>query len=178
MRRAHDTRHDDALSALDRLFELTVLMADAMEHDLKERGLTRARATVISYLRRGGSMTHRELARALRVAPRYVTELVDALQTTGLVERSPHPRDRRAILVSLTDRGSAAAEALEHDRTEFAAFLLARTPRTGVAEFSATLDQLLARLRDRQFDELRSSALERWTSRSVTSPRPQRDLRA
>jgi hypothetical protein len=33
-----------------------VLLAEAMEHDLSERGLTRARATVIAYLHRGGPM--------------------------------------------------------------------------------------------------------------------------
>jgi DNA-binding MarR family transcriptional regulator len=170
VRPVHDIRHDDALGALDQLFELTVLMTDAMEHDLRDRGLTRARATLVAYLRRGGPMTQRELAGALRVVPRYVTELVDALQEAGLVERNSHPQDRRAILVSLTEHGRAAAEALEHDRREFAAFLLARIPAAGVAEFSATLDQLLARLHDPQFAELRSAALDRWSSLPSTSP--------
>jgi hypothetical protein len=109
-------------------------------------------------------MTQRQLAGALGVTPRYVTELADALQEIGFVERNPHPTDRRAILVSLTEHGAAAAEALEDDRREFAAFVFARIRAAGVPEFSATLDQLLARLHDPLLAELRSAALDRWSS--------------
>jgi hypothetical protein len=35
---------------LKRLFQFTVLMADAMEEDLSNRGLTRARATLLAHL--------------------------------------------------------------------------------------------------------------------------------
>ena len=39
----------------------------------------------------------------LRIAPRSATEVVDALEERGLVERRPDPADRRATLVALTD---------------------------------------------------------------------------
>ena len=38
-----------------------------------------------------------ELAEALHIAPRSATEVADALQARGLVERSPDPDDRRAV---------------------------------------------------------------------------------
>ena len=57
-------------------------MSEAMERDLAERGLTRARATMITYLHRLGPMRQRELAEALRVSPRNVTGLVDGLEAT------------------------------------------------------------------------------------------------
>ena len=38
---------------------------------------------------------------------RNVTGLIDALEHDGLVERLPHPSDRRATLVRLTVAGTA-----------------------------------------------------------------------
>ena len=45
------------------------------------------------------------LAERLRIAPRSATEVVDALEERGLVERRPDPADRRAALVAATDDG-------------------------------------------------------------------------
>ena len=53
-------------------------------------------------------MRSSELAQHLHIAPRSATEVVDALEAKGLVARSPDPSDRRATLVSLTDRGRDA----------------------------------------------------------------------
>lgn len=47
-----------------------------------------------------------ELAAHLRVAPRSVTDVVDALQERGLVTREPDPTDRRATVVTLTASGT------------------------------------------------------------------------
>lgn len=47
----------------------------------------------------------RELADYLRISPRSVTEVVDALTDRELVERAPDPTDRRATTVSTTAAG-------------------------------------------------------------------------
>lgn len=49
------------------------------------------------------------LAERLRIAPRSVTEVVDALEDKGLVRRQPDPGDRRATVVRLTADGESAA---------------------------------------------------------------------
>ena len=46
-----------------------------------------------------------ELAGHLRVAPRSVTDVVDALEERGLLERRPDPTDRRATVLALTASG-------------------------------------------------------------------------
>lgn len=46
-----------------------------------------------------------ELAAHLRVAPRSVTDVVDALEERGLLERHPDPTDRRATVLALTASG-------------------------------------------------------------------------
>jgi DNA-binding MarR family transcriptional regulator len=51
-----------------------------------------------------------ELARRQRVEAPTVCRMVDRLVREGMVERLPHPGDRRASRVTLTDEGRRAAE--------------------------------------------------------------------
>ena len=140
-------------------------MAEAMEHDLRERGLTRARATVIAYLHRGGPMRQRDLAEALRVSARNVTGLLEGLETTGFVARTVHPNDRRATLVTLTEQGKAVAKAMQTDEQRLARFLFADVADDDMDGCAATLDHVLAQLRDPAFAQLRRQALKRWPLR-------------
>jgi DNA-binding MarR family transcriptional regulator len=54
-------------------------------------------------------LTLRALAERLAADPPYVTLMVDDLEKRKLVQRMPHPEDRRAKLVRLTAAGRAAA---------------------------------------------------------------------
>jgi DNA-binding MarR family transcriptional regulator len=58
-------------------------------------------------------LTMRALADKLKADPPYVTLIVNDLEERGLVERRPHPEDRRAKLVSLTRAGRAAVTKAE-----------------------------------------------------------------
>jgi DNA-binding MarR family transcriptional regulator len=133
--------------ALERLFELAILISDVMEGGLAERGLTRARAEVLWRLHRQGPMTQRELSEAMRCTPRNVTGLVDALERDGYAARGPHPTDRRATLVSLTERGAEAAAGVHADYRQGASMLLDGIPDADLAGFVATTDQVISRLR-------------------------------
>jgi DNA-binding MarR family transcriptional regulator len=147
---------------LDQLFALTVVMAEAMEHDLAQRGLTRARATVIWHLHAHGPMKQRDLAAKMRVSPRNVTALLEALAPSALVSRAPHPTDRRATLVSLTERGHRVARRLDADQQQLANFLFAEMPDAELSGFTKTMGRVLARLAGPEFDQLRRAALEQW----------------
>jgi DNA-binding MarR family transcriptional regulator len=52
-----------------------------------------------------------DLARRANMTPQAMGELVDELEELGYVTRRPHPTDRRAKLVVLTERGQAVIEA-------------------------------------------------------------------
>ncbi len=54
-------------------------------------------------------MPMRELASLLGVDPPNLTPVVDDLEGAGLVERQPHPTDRRVKLVVATPEGAALA---------------------------------------------------------------------
>jgi DNA-binding MarR family transcriptional regulator len=50
-----------------------------------------------------GTTTPTELANRLQITTASVTELAERLGRAGLAQRSPHPHDRRKVVVSLTD---------------------------------------------------------------------------
>ena len=134
-------------AALERLFELAVLLVDAMDRGLSARGLTRARAELIWRLQRGPK-TQRELSQMLQCTPRNVTGLVDALQAAGFVGRCPHPTDRRATLVTLTEQGRTAAAAWQGGYQELATLLFADLAAADLDRFVTTIDRMLEQLRD------------------------------
>lgn len=67
---------------------------------------------------RHGTLRLGDLAEHLRIAPRSTTEVVDALEHRGLVERLPDPDDRRATLVQLTEHGQEVVAAIRTARSE------------------------------------------------------------
>src|SRR5947207_13852263 len=106
MKYIHYMHNTDASRALEGLLELVGILADSMQRELDTLGLTRARAEVVWRLAWQGSMTQKDLSRALQCTPRNVTGLLDALENSRLVVRRPHPNDRRATLVSLKVPGT------------------------------------------------------------------------
>ena len=72
-------------------------------------GLTLPRLRLVERLSCKGPAMMRALADELGLSPRNMTALVDSLEAEGLVRRKPHPTDRRATVVELTESGDAAA---------------------------------------------------------------------
>ena len=74
-----------------------------------------------------------DLAEALHIAPRSATEVADGLQERGLVERTPDPGDRRAVILRPTDEGRRVRAEIDAaraaDASELFAPALARRPR-------------------------------------------------
>jgi len=69
---------------------------------------------VLSALRRQGppfQLTPGALLRATLVTSGTMTNRIHRLAEAGLVRREPDPRDKRGVLVTLTDQGVARADA-------------------------------------------------------------------
>jgi len=109
---------------LDSLLAITHVLQADQERELDRRGLTTARTHLLWILFHGGPTTQVQLAEALDVTPRNVTTLVDALETTGFARRAPHPTDRRAVLVHLTERGLSIMETMDAEHTALGADLI------------------------------------------------------
>ena len=135
--------------ALEQLFELAAVLGDAMDSGLAEEGMSRARAEVIWHLHHHGPATQRELSQALHCTPRNVTGLLDALQAGSYVARGPHPTDRRATIVTLTERGNATATAWRAGYRGMADRLFRDVPASDLTTFVATMDHVLRQLGER-----------------------------
>jgi DNA-binding MarR family transcriptional regulator len=92
-------------------------------------------------LRRDGVMRLSELSDRLHIAPRSTTEVIDALESRGLIQRQPDPGDRRATLVEVTGRGASVLDAVRGTEAERVFSRLSQADR-------AHLARILRKLRD------------------------------
>ena len=66
-------------------------------------GLTRSQWQVLAYLAQNEGINQRGLAELLEIEPITLGRIVDKLETLGLIERRPHPTDRRTWLLHLVE---------------------------------------------------------------------------
>jgi DNA-binding MarR family transcriptional regulator len=98
---------------------LAKLLRRSTEQSLAAVGLKPWQYDVLSALRRQGppyALPATELARASLLTSGAMTTRIDHLETQGLVERHPDPRDRRGVRVLLTPRGLEVIDAAIHAR--------------------------------------------------------------
>jgi DNA-binding MarR family transcriptional regulator len=102
------------------LGELFWAVAKRLRHassaSLERWDITPAQARALRVLTAHGEMRLNHLSEHLRIAPRSTTEVVDALEERGLVERRPDPTDRRATLVALTTYGTEVSDEIAKAR--------------------------------------------------------------
>lgn len=114
--------------------------ARSVERDWDERlraiGLSHAAVVAIDILIRTGPTGADTIARTARVQPQTMSRTLERMERDGLVERTPHPADRRRRVVSVTPAGRSAWETARHIERE----VLPEDPALRTA-----LDELLAK---------------------------------
>jgi DNA-binding MarR family transcriptional regulator len=135
-------------ATLDQVLLLTALLSRDSADSLAREGLTESRAHLVWQLAQRGPCTQATLAADLRVTPRTITALVDALVETGFVTREPHPTDRRATLVTFTERGRATAQSLVDSHRRLARQLFAGLPDDAFEGFDAGLRHVITQFRE------------------------------
>ena len=119
---------EDPVQLADLLHGLTRQLRRGQADALAPLGLTPAQGRALRLIGRGedgAPLRMTELADQLGIVPRSVTTVVDALEKAGLVRREIDPRNRRAILLHLTDRGATVRDDLRQARRRAAAELFA-----------------------------------------------------
>src|SRR3954452_23179710 len=91
------------------VWRLSMRWRSVIDRAITPLGLTNAQYAVLAPLlamERGGRRpSQRELADFTGLEPLYVSKLARALEQAGLVERSGHPTDTRAVQLTLTEHG-------------------------------------------------------------------------
>jgi DNA-binding MarR family transcriptional regulator len=97
-----------AITSLMRAHQLALARVEGV---LKPYGISFARYELLMLLlfSKRGSLPMGAISRRLQVHQTSVTNAVDRLEAARLVERRPHPTDRRATVVHLTGAGRALA---------------------------------------------------------------------
>ena len=104
--------------------------------------ITPAHLRALRTLGHHGVMRLSELSGRLHIAPRSATEVVDALESRGLVRRSADPHDRRATLVEMTEHGAEVMTAIRVARGNDAERLFGRLSPADQADLARILGQL------------------------------------
>ena len=106
---------DDPLAhrALDGLLRAEAAVRRRLSADLEREGLSAAGFSVLVVLvLADGELELRALRRRLHTSKANATEVVNTLESRGLVERHRLPHDRRAAAVDLTPAGRELVERL------------------------------------------------------------------
>src|ERR1700730_1751783 len=84
------------------LHEVARLLRKRFEQNARCSGLTRSQWQVLAYLANNEGINQSGLADLLEIEPITLGRIIDKLQTRALIERRPHPSDRRVWLLPLT----------------------------------------------------------------------------
>ena len=132
------------------LFELSDVaraLRTYVDQRAREHGMTRAQWGVLARLERDEGMMQTEMAEALEIQPISLVRLVDRLCEQGLVERRPHPTDRRANCLYLSDKGRARLAQMVPLGREISGNVLAAFSESDVAELLSKLLSLKRNIR-------------------------------
>ncbi len=78
----------------------------AIAERVRQHGLTTLQYTTLSVLHRHGApLSNAQLARRSYMTPQAMSEVIDALETKGLIRRTPHPNHGRLLPATLTPKG-------------------------------------------------------------------------
>lgn len=81
------------------LHDVARLLRKRFEQRARGKGLTRTQWQTLAFLSKNDGIKQRHLADILEVEAITLTRILDRLVEQGLVERRPHPTDRRVSLV-------------------------------------------------------------------------------
>jgi|ERR1022692_1119335 DNA-binding MarR family transcriptional regulator len=135
-----DTGGDETLSEAFR--SVARQLRDTSQETLAPWDITPSHWRALRVLTRHPVLRMSELSDHLHIAARSTTEVVDALETRGLVERRPDPDDRRATLVEVTEHGASILDAIRAARGTEAERAFDRLSQTDRAHLCRILRKL------------------------------------
>jgi DNA-binding MarR family transcriptional regulator len=110
---------------------------------LEKYNLTPKQFSLLAFLWKQDGLSQVELSEKCQIDRTTVGGLLDHLEMQGYVKRLPHPEDRRAYLISLTDTGKALQENLLAIAWEVSNIFAAKLS----ADEIETLKRILSKLR-------------------------------
>ncbi len=107
----HQERPDlnvEPMEVIGRIKRLSQYLSREMEKTFSVHGLNASKFDVLATIRRSGvpyGLSPGDLVASTMVTSGTITNRVDQLVKSGLVERIPNPKDARGFIISLTNEG-------------------------------------------------------------------------
>lgn len=118
-----DGQHEPRISYVVARLERAV--RQGINELVKPYGLTTLQYTTLSVLGGRGELSNAQLARRAYMTPQSMSEVIEALEQKGLIERSPSPNHRRVMHAALTAKGRTVLRECDAVVDEFEARMLA-----------------------------------------------------
>jgi len=109
--------HDFQRDLMFLLHDVARLIRVHADKRARAHGMTRAQWGILVWLERRPGLSQKELAELLEVEPITVARLIDRLETRGMVERRPDPKDRRIWRLHLTSAAYPMLGEIDRQRT-------------------------------------------------------------
>lgn len=124
------------------LHDVARLLRKRFEQNARDLGLTRAQWQVLAHLARNEGIHQGGLAEILELEPISLGRILDRLQSAGLVERRPHPKDRRVWLLFLRPKAHPVLEQMRAIGVATRAEALAGLPEAEREQLLLTLSAM------------------------------------
>ena len=92
----------------------------------------------------GGNVTMSQLARRLDISESAATDLADRLVRQGLAERKADPRDRRVVVLALSEEGRRIIGRIERQRRKMAESILGALSDSQLGELLRLIEVMVA----------------------------------
>jgi DNA-binding MarR family transcriptional regulator len=126
----------------DRLHSTAIRLLRLVRVQDSASGIAPARLSALSVIVFGGPVSLRELARAEQVSPPTMSRIVDALEAGGLARRLVDQRDRRAVRIEATDKGTTMLKRGRRRRVKFLASYLSQLADAELSDIERALQTI------------------------------------
>lgn len=109
-------------------------------------GLFPTQSQLLLTLDQRAPISHKELARQMHLTPGAITQLLEALEETGLVTRQPDEHDRRIAYVALSRTGRRKIAAIKQVHAELLKETLSSLDDAELEFYRAIQQKILASL--------------------------------
>lgn len=138
---------DDKIKIIEQLRQLQLAMQRTAFRGAQAHSSYRGQGRLLSILKEQPEISRKELGEKLDISRQALTELLQKMEKSGYIIRRPDPRDRRILLIRLTQEGRAAAEETDVGASDLPR-LLDCLDEKELAAFSDCLERILLHYRE------------------------------
>ena len=133
-------QHNNLIGFL--VYDAQRAISKSLETALKPYGVTPGQWNLINQLDQAGELSQKQLAELTRKEQATITRYLDTLERKGLVVRNQHKSDRRAHVISVTDKARELVAAVQPITVDAADRLIEGIDQADIDTFVTVLAKL------------------------------------